>query len=222
MKGFITQVCLIGIVLSVPPVFAQPPAVFPEQKQLAELKAKYELEFKAQLAQKPLEERSPNEIYEIALQVAQTVYRDHPALMRRKFLYDLSQIPQFDENKLKTYRVEKSLELLELFQTSHLSKLGSTQADVLAIFYGKRPEAIAQTFKNMMLTKVWTAKQFGYWSMISHFLPDKTYRLDKGDESALVIHTYDNNLFMFNFDVTESGLIKPLTIQWMKPKTGQS
>lgn len=220
IKRIITQFCLLGIFLTATPAMGR--ERFPDHKRIALLEEKYELEFKTQLASKPIEERSLNEIYTIALQASQKAYGDHPDLMRRKVLYDLEQIPKFQSKRLKNYRTEQSFNLLEVFKTRKPSSIGSTQADILSVFYGRRPEAIAQTFKNMVLARTWTAKQLGHWSTVSRFLPDKTYRMKKGDISQLVIHSYDNNLFVFNFDVTETGLIKPLTMEWMKPNSNQS
>ena len=220
MRRIITQFCLLGIILSAPPAFGRDS--FPEQKQLALLKEKYEHEFKTQLATKPIEERSLSEIYAIALHASQKAYGEHPELMRQKVLHDLEQIPHFKAKQLNSYELAQSYNLLEIFKTKSHSKIGKTQADILAVFYGRKPEAIAQTFKNMILAKTWSAKQFGQWSAVSRFLPDKTYQMKNGKISQLIIRSYNNDLFVFKFDVTETGLIKPLTMDWMKPGLSRS
>lgn len=58
--------------------------------------------------------------------------------------------------------------------------------------------------------------------MISQFMPDKTYRMQVSQQPQLVVKTFEDDLFVITVQVTESGLLKPLKVEWMQPQTAAS
>ncbi|WP_299404959.1 hypothetical protein [Acaryochloris sp. IP29b_bin.148] len=196
----------------------------PEQGKIEALQAKFEQEMKAQLAQKALADHSMSEISDIALKASQKVYGAHPQLMKQQVLFDLQQLPTLDTKTLSDYQAKESLDLRDILKAMSSSSNVRPEAndeDYLSLFYGRKPEFIAHAVKNILWTRHLGAKAFGQRAIISQFLPDKVYRMESNDAPQLVVQTFEDDLFVITVQVTESGLLKPLNVEWMQPENAQ-
>jgi|GEM_PF-6515479 len=224
MRGSLLKLLLIGCCLSGCQLRANESSRS-EQGNIEVLQLKFEQEMKTQLAQKNIDDYSFDEISDIALNASQKVYGAHPQQMKQKVLFDLQQLPELDAQTLSKYQTKESLDFNEIFQTmSGFPKSQTKDSDdhFLPLFYGRKPEFIAHTVKNALLARYLGAKQFGQRTMISQFLPDKTYRRLTNTQSQLVVKTFEDDLFLISVRVTESGLLKPLQVDWMQLKVPQS
>lgn len=194
----------------------------PEQGKIEALQTEFEQEMKTQLAQKNLDDYSLNEISDIALKASKKVYGAHPQLMKQKVLFDLHQLPELDSQVLSDYQVRESLNLREILKVMSSSANGRAKGNddnFLSLFYGRKPEFMAYAIKNVLFARHIGAKEFGQRTMISQFLPDKIYRMGTNDSPQLAVKTFEDDLFLITVRMTESGLLKPLQVEWMQPKT---
>lgn len=193
----------------------------PDQSKITALQTEFEQEMKAQLAQKNLDDYSFEELSDIALNASKQVYGAHPQLMKQKALFELQQMPTLDAQILSSYEVKESLNIRDLEkEMSGFSQAQSGQVleDVLPLFYGRTPGDVALKLKQMIYVRHSGPKQVGQRAIISQFIPDKTYRIQASTPPQLAVQTFEEDLFLMTIQVTESGLLKPLQVDWMQPK----
>ncbi|KAI9131360.1 hypothetical protein [Acaryochloris sp. CCMEE 5410] len=199
------------------PATTQPP----DQGKITALQTEFEQEMKMQLAQKDLDDYSFTELSDIALSAAKKVYGANPQLMKQKALFDLQQMTVLDAQILSGYQVKESLNIRDLEKgISGFSPAKSEQVleDFLPLFYGKTPGDVALRLKQMIYLRHTGPKQVGQRAIISQFIPDRTYRIQASDPPQLAVKTFEEDIFVMTVQVTESGLIKPLQVNWMQPK----
>lgn len=222
MRNVFFQLLLLGCCLSTGSLQARESSP-PDEAQIQALQTEFEQEMKTQLHQKNIDDYSFDEISDIAAQASKKVYGAHPQLMKKKVLFDLQQLSVFDPQGLSNYQVKESLALNDLQQEMvGQSKSISSYKDVLPLFYGRKPEYVAQILKRFLYARHSDFKQFGQRAMIAQFMPDKTYRMQASKQPQLVVKTFDDDLFVITVQVTESGLLEPLQVEWMQPQTAAS
>lgn len=224
MQRSLFQFLLVGLCLtacqlqaSEVPSTTQPP----NQSKIAALQTEFEQEMKTQLAQKNIDDYSFQELSDIALEASKKVYGAHPQLMKQKAVFELQQMPALDPQILSSYQVKESLNIRGLEkELSGFSQAQSGQIleDFLPLFYGRTPGDVALRLKQMIYTRRMGPKQLGQRAIISQFVPDKTYRIQASNPPQLAVTTFEEDIFVMTVQVTESGLLKPLQVDWMQPK----
>lgn len=200
------------------------PASPPDQSKIEALRTEFEQEMKQQLAQKEMDDYSFDEISDAALKAAKKVYGAHPQLMKQQVLFDLQQLPVLEGQIWSNYRVKEFLnlgEVLKAIANGSTLRVEANNRDYLPLFYGRKPEYIAQAVKNILFARHLSARQFGQRTLISQFMPDRTYHMKVGNQSRLVVKTFEDDIIMITVQVTESGLLKPLQVEWLQPKDAQ-
>ena len=183
--------------------------------QWPQLENQYRSELKAQFDQKPIDDWSFDEIQDVAASVAEQVYETRPELVRAKMLSDLNLIPVWQGESFSRYQQKEVLLISELASLLDKEKLP------WELFYGKQPEAIAYLMKTMMLTRSMDVKSYGQLSLMSQFIPDRTYRME-GNDTTLVVESFNDQLFVMKFSLSQSGLLTPLEVKWLELKVQSS
>ncbi len=194
-----------------------------DQRKLTALQTQFEQEMKKQLAQKEIDDYSFDEISDIALNASKNVYGAHPKLMKQKVLFELQQLPLLEEKTLSNYQVKESLNLIQL-QTELSPWLkpegqgGERYEDWLPLFYSKTPEQIALMMKHMLYARNISPKQLGQRAIITQFMPDQTFQIKASTPPQIALKTFDDNLFLVQVQITESGILKPQKVEWLQSK----
>ena len=206
MKKFWVSLAMMGGLL-----FGGPAIAEPDLSQWPALENQYRSELAETFAQKPIEEWGFDEIQLVAAKVAEQVYGKEPELVRAKMLADLALIPLWQGEALSTYQERETLKVAELELMLKSNELP------WELFYGKPPQELARVMKTMLFSTAVEVKHLGQVTLMTQFIPDRMYRLPDVDRQ-LVMESYNDHLFVMTFDLSESGLLTPIEVQWLEPQ----
>ncbi|WP_320041724.1 hypothetical protein [uncultured Desulfobacter sp.] len=138
----------------------------------------------------------------------QETFGKFPKVVKKEAQKRFNELPLFSESDLERYKVKATI------NQSTLSDPDSAQ---LWILIGWAPDKLAEWAKQTILARNLGPSEYGRFVVINRFHPDNTYRFGTDNFPKLVVESLDD-IFIVELSLTEYGVFKPLSIQWMKKK----
>jgi len=160
------------------------------------------------LALLPEKDVSPAEIQGKIAKFAEETFGAHPELMRKEAEARFKALPLYDATELTAYVEHKSWDQFPL----------SDRGDGWTwLMFGWDPEKLAESTKKAILSLQLGMEVYSRLALINIYYPDKVYRLNKGKFPDLVVDSL-GDLFVIKVEMTEIGVCRPTSVQWMKKK----
>ncbi len=143
---------------------------------------------------------------------ADETFGAHPDLMRKEAEQRFKSLPQFPTTNLAAYAEHKSWDQFPL---------PPLETGWVWLMFGWDPEKLADSAKKTILSRQLGPEGYGRLALLNACCPDKVYRLGKGKFPDLVVDSL-GDLFVIKVEMTEVGVCKPISVEWMKKKESRN